>query len=347
MLTNYFKQQPKCETKLPQFDDFVSSYRFLLNEFPHSLPSDRKRGRPFTYNHAQLVIFFTIMVCHKIVDFKAQNRWLCTHQEKAKILGFQTIPDRTTLSKRWKQEYVFIKTFIEFIGEKASEINTLFSTEVLYEDSSVFRSMGNLWHAPDRLRDPVNPPKGVRCIDKDANWTKSKYHGFVFGYKIHLTVNANSFPINLLVESANYSDSKAIDTKENWLIKLHPKAIVTDNGYFQATRVKRWQQNGIMFLTPASSWTTTKPAIEYHAQIKKHHNAKLLYFRKIVVEPVFDLLPKIMGVRNNHKQLPMRSLGNVRTFGALSVLALQVVMLENYKRNIPMRTVSYLLDAFR
>lgn len=347
MLTYFIKQQPVSGTKPPQFDDFVCSYTILLEEFQKSLTIKPRRGRPFTYEHGQLVIFFTIMVCRKIYDFKAQHRWLCTHHEKAEKLGFRTIPDRTTLSKRWKEEYFFIQKFIEFIGEKATDIDDKFSNDVLYEDSSVFRSMGNLWHAKDRLIDPVNPPKGVRSIDRDAKWTKSRYHGFVFGFKAHLTVNYKSFPKSIMVESADFSDSKAIDSKEKYLVQLHPQAIVTDNSYFQATRIKRWQQNGIIFLTPASHWTNTKPAIDYHELIKIPENAKLLYYRKKVIEPVFDLLPKIMGVRNNHKQLPVRSLGNVRTLITISLLALQIAMLENFRNNYPPRTISNLQDSFR
>lgn len=347
MLTDYFSQQPKLANSAPKFEDFVASYFLLFNEFEYTQSTNRKRGRPFTYDHAQLIVFFTIMVCRRIVDFKAQHRWLINHQNEAQLLGLLSIPDRSTLSKRWKSEYKVVIEFINFIGERASLISEKFSNDDLFEDSSVLRSMGNLWHASDRRRDPVNPPKRARNIDRDANWTKSRYHGFVFGYKTHLTVNFNSFPKCLLVESANYSDSKAIEEKEKWLLQLKPKNIVTDNGYFQATRIKRWQSNGIQFLTPACNWVNTKPAIEYHELIKQPKNARLLCYRKVVIEPVFDLLPKIFGARNNHKQLSMKSLGNVQTLISLSVLALQVAMLENHKRGFPLRTINFLLDSFR
>ena len=36
---------------------------------------------------------------------------------------------------------------------------------------------------------------GLRNLDTDASWSKSKYRGWVYGYGLHLTTTANGFPL--------------------------------------------------------------------------------------------------------------------------------------------------------
>jgi hypothetical protein len=52
-----------------------------------------------------LIFFFTLMQVRRIKGFKTQWRWLTQHPEVVIWLGFETVPVRTTLSRRYKTLY--------------------------------------------------------------------------------------------------------------------------------------------------------------------------------------------------------------------------------------------------
>ena len=69
--------------------------------------------------------------------------------------------------------------------------------------------------------------------------------------------------------------------------------------------------------------------------------------RKTAIEPVFDLLSKLLSITGAHKPLPVRGVAYVSTFLGLGILLLQVSMLMNVRCGIPTRKVSYIKTCFR
>jgi hypothetical protein len=57
-----------------------------------------------------------------------------------------------------------------------------FQTEVIYEDKSLFKAKGPVWHKKDMQNNHI--PEKLRNLDTDASWGKSAYHGWVFGYAL-------------------------------------------------------------------------------------------------------------------------------------------------------------------
>ena len=73
-------------------------------------------------------------------------------------------------------------------------------------DSTVVRAFaGAVWHKRDREAGRV--PHSA--IDTEAHWTKSDYHGWVYGWKVHLvtTVAAVWIPLAAEVTAANVADN--------------------------------------------------------------------------------------------------------------------------------------------
>jgi hypothetical protein len=52
--------------------------------------------------------------------FKTQHRWLENHPEGAVQLGFERVPHRTTLSRRFKRLYSTLRAFIAFLVVRQS-----------------------------------------------------------------------------------------------------------------------------------------------------------------------------------------------------------------------------------
>jgi hypothetical protein len=73
-------------------------------------------------------------------------------------------------------------------------------------DSTVLRARGGVWHKKDKEAGLVPHSS----IDTEAGWTKSGWHGWVYGWKLHLacTVAGVWIPLGARLTPANASDSR-------------------------------------------------------------------------------------------------------------------------------------------
>jgi hypothetical protein len=316
----------------------------LCNQFEQQQALSPGRGHPLTYTQKVLLVFFLVMQCRRITRFKAQWRWLTTHPQDAKAIGFQSLPHRTTLLRRSKKLYAMLQQFIAFVGQWADPLDEALTTKTLYEDKSLFKAQGPVWHQKDRKEGRI--PDGLRNLDTDATWGKSAYHGWVYGYGLHTTCSRQGFPALVQVETASVSESQVIDEKGPQIEPLAPQEIVGDDAYTKSSRIRRWAKQGIAFLVPALKWRASRPAQAYHQFLSQPENTALLAARKTAVEPLFDLVSQAVGTTNNHKQLSIKGLANVRTCLALGVLTVQIAMIMNNIWGMALHNISHMLSVF-
>lgn len=121
-----------------------------------------------------VLVFFILMPLKRIFCFKAQRRWLQTHPEEAKRLGFGSLPHRPPLCRRYKKLRGFIEPLIEYVGKWAEGLGEEFSSKSEVEDKNLFKAQGPVGHQKDKEAGRI--PKGLRNLDPDASWSKSAYH---------------------------------------------------------------------------------------------------------------------------------------------------------------------------
>lgn len=68
--------------------------------------------------------------------------------------------------------------------------------------------------------------------------------------------------------------------------------------------------------------------------------------RKTNVEPLFDLVAKVLGTDGLQKQLPLQGLTNVRACLSLGVFSVQIAMIVNCIWGLPLRTISVMQAVF-
>lgn len=328
----------------PTRADYVRYYSTLFERFEQAHPPAIRRGRPCTYAQRLMIIFFTCMLLRRIPEFEAQHRWLTTHRDDARQLGFATIPHRTTLMRRYKRIAPTVEAFIAFVGAWAAPVDPACASDVLVMDGSLFKARGPVWHQRDRLAGRV--PEKLRNLDQDASWGKSGYQGWVYGYRLHFTCNVAGFPKLVRVTTGSTAESTVVDELEQAVLAYTPKAVVGDNGFCKATRIRRWAQAGVLLVTPARTWRQGKYARAYHRFLKQPDVARWLQARRTAIEPLFDLLRHVLGTKGRQKQLPVAGLPGVDTFLSLGVLAVQVAMLVNSVWGYAFREVSHILAAF-
>ena len=327
----------------PTLTDYVRIIFTLFDMFAQQ-QSESKRGRPFTFAEKSMVALFVLCQFRRIFRFKAQRRWLDAHPELGLVLQLKSVPHRTTLSRRYKQLYATIQAFIAFIGQYAATLDPAFHEAHLVEDKSLFKALGPVWHQADRQVGHI--PDKLRHLDTDATWSKSAYQGWVYGYGLHITCTEHAFPVLAQLETATLAEGAVLDEKAAFILnRLRPTTVAADNKYTQATRIRHWAQQGVVLLTPAHKWVKGRYALAYHRFIKEPDNRLRRFRRSISVEPLFNLVAKLIGTTGRHKQLPVQRLVNVRTCLALATLSLQITMIVNSIWGLPLRNISVMAAA--
>jgi hypothetical protein len=329
----------------PTFADYVELLFTLFERFWQHEAARSHRGRPFVYQHKALIVFFVVMQQRRTFRFKAQHRWLQQHPDLRQHMRLPEVPNRTTLARRYKHLYPVLQDFIAFLGQYAEDLDPQFTSQNLYTDKSLFKAQGPVWHQSDRQAGRI--PDKLRHLDTDASWSKSGYHGWVYGYGLHLVDNGVGFPKWVQIETAAVAESDVIDQQATPLIQyFHPATVTTDNSYAKARRIRQWATQGVVLLSPAVKWVKGRYATAYHRYIQQPENAELLRRRRTAIEPVFDLIAYVLGTQAKQKQLPIQKLANVRTCLALATLTVQVAMIANSIWGLPLRNISMMAAAF-
>ncbi len=329
----------------PTLTDYAHLIMTLFDKFVQTKPIVLRFQHLCTYKYREMIIFFTIMQFRRNYEFKAQHRWLKAHPEIRKLLQIETVPHRTTLSRQYKKLGEVVIEFVTFVGQKAADLDETFANKHLVEDKSLFKAAGPVWHQSDRKEGRI--PEKLRRLDTDATWSKSAYHGWVYGYGLHMTCTNDAFPKMIRVKTASISDSDMLDQKaDDILTTLQPDSLTADDGYTKAMRIRRWIRQGTLLITPALRWVNGRYATAYHQFLTEPEIQHLFKKRKTSVEPLFDLIAKVIGATGLQKQLLIQKLVNVRTALALGTLTVQISMIMNSILGLPLREISAIKAAF-
>ena len=284
------------------------------------------------------------MTLKGIHQFRAQHRWLMAHPVWLIRLRLKKRPSRVTLLRRYKAVSSTIGSFITFIGDWAIPLGDAFGQEVVYQDKSLFKAKGPVWHSKDRAAGRI--PEGLRGLDTDATWSKSGYHGWVYGYGLHITTTASGFPIIAITDTAKVSEKTVLDQITPPLIQRNIGYLVADDGYTDLNRIEQLAKQGLLLITPALR-VTRKKGDRYLQYLNQPQLHGYQHQRKVAIEPIFELLKMVLATDNNHKQLPVSGKANVATFLALGVVALQMAMVINSIWGLPLRNVTHLIALFQ
>ncbi len=328
----------------PQFADYIQLIYSVLDRFAQTQPPRVKWSRPPTYLQRSLIVFFMMMQFKRKYAFQAQWRWLHEHPTDRQAWGWPSVPHRTWLSRRYKALYPVLREVVAFVGHDVVDLDPRLASRDWYIDKSLFKAQGPVWHQRDRQQGRI-PPR-LRHLDTDATWSKSAYQGWVYGYSLHVTCNAAAFPTLVQVETAAFAETRMLDEVEACLVADERLATLTgDNSYTQARRIRRLAKQGLLLLTPAAKWTTGRYATAYHRLIQQPAYRERLRQRRTTVEPLFDLVAKVIGATDNQKQLPLQRLANVRTCLALATFTVQVAMIANSIWGRPLRSISHICEV--
>lgn len=111
----------------PDLKYYITFFFQRYKDFEKSINSNRTKpkGRPKVHSDSSLVVFLvSFMELRGINRFKAQYLFLLSHQDQVKQFKFKSVPDRTTLSRRYKQLAPRIEQFIAYLGDLGVSLDT-------------------------------------------------------------------------------------------------------------------------------------------------------------------------------------------------------------------------------
>lgn len=287
-----------------------------------------KRGRKPCYSIASFVVFFMVMALKNIHRFNSMHKYAQRHYV---CFGWSSCPTRKTIRVRFERLPDVLQILIPEIANVFSRLHRCFDFKWVFIDKSVFRALGGLWHTK-HMKEGIIPHSS---IDTQATWAKSDYHGWRFGYGLHLIVNEFRFPISACVSTASDKDYSFVETL---IIHIHHKIgiIVADRGYFCAEVIERIENAyNILLQTIKPFEQACKHTIkQWYNDLILTPQAQWLYrLRKPSIEPTFALIKELFHL-SNESQLPFRGLNKVSSYLLICTCTIQIMMYHNQLNNM-------------
>ena len=281
------------------------------------------RGRPQLYSDASMLLFFVVLSLRRIHTFKSMENFVACHYS---AFGFPRAPSRKTIRRRFTQMPRVIQSFLpSLMRQGQSRDFKRFRCSCAFIDKTVFCAKGGIWHAKD-IKEGKVPHS---CIDTDASRAKSDYHGWRFGYGLHLICNENRFPVSVCVTAASAKDYLQVETLVS---RLTDKigVLVGDSGYRIAQIINTLNDKFGIFLLVPRLFDAKNDIANWYNGIAGTVQAYFSYKkRKSAVEPVFSLVKELFDLKGESK-LPYKGLNNVNDYLCVCAAAVQIMMYDNF-----------------
>jgi hypothetical protein len=188
-------------------------------------------------------------------------------------------------------------------------------------DSTTLRAKGGVWHKKDKEAGRVPHTS----IDTEAAWTKSGWHGWVYGWKLHLaiTVAGMWIPLSARLTPADVADNQIAPS----LIEELPEEarFVLGDTHYDAENVREKCEQTKRFLvtTKRGAYPHTDDGVEVRRIFHK--------LRSMANENFNEHFKAIFDV---HGQVPTRGLINTERFALGAVLVYQLALLYRHEREL-------------
>jgi hypothetical protein len=184
----------------------------LVERVPTPPPPPPRPGRPHVYSDGLFLKALTIMIVRRIhrvgellaileeptQEMRALRELLTEHGR---------FPTRRTFERRLRALPEMLPERIGVLGRHlVGRLKPWARTgRAVALDSTVLFAKGGVWHKKDREAGIVPHSS----IDTEAAWTKSGWHGWAYGWKLHLgtTVGSVWIPLSAYLTPANVSDN--------------------------------------------------------------------------------------------------------------------------------------------
>lgn len=303
----------------------------LVDRIPEPLPPERRRrGRPKTYADRLIIKALIIMIVRRLysatslLNFLEQETVL-THQLRELLTQDGSFPSRRTWERR-------LKALPDSLPQQIGSLGRLLVEQIqpwqrqgraVAVDSTPLRAKGGVWHQKHREQGIV--PHST--IDTEAGWSKSGYHGWWYGWKLHLACAVATvwIPLAAQLTVANTVDA-AIAPALLAQLPGEVRYILGDTHYNTPDLRKDCQQRGWWLVaTRRGKYPHKDAGVEVRRIFHK--------LRSQSIEPFNGLFKNVFEWGG---QVPVKGLRRTQLFVLGAVLLYQMVLLYQFQQHKPL-----------
>jgi len=299
-------------------------------------PVQRKRGRSKTYPDKFFLKALVIMIVRQVHTPSGFLAILAQPSVEMQALRQElTLPNgRFACRRTWERRLAAIPDAlpaqISCLGCFLLECLALWTKAACAAaiDSTVLIARGGVWHKKDREAGKVPHTS----IDTEAHWTKSGWHGWVYGWKLHIIVSAACnvwLPFAADVTSANLADNEQAPA----LIEALPLGIhflLGDQHYHDQALTRLCDGLGCILVTSLTGKNNPYPHHDDGVEVRKI----LHKTRSIAIENFNEQFKAIFDV---HGSVPTKGLVATRRYVLSAVFVYQLAILYCHLQNLDLR----------
>jgi hypothetical protein len=304
----------------------------LVDRIPVPPPPQRRgRGRPKVYPDRLFLKALVIMIVRHL--HKVHELLSVLEQPSAEMQAVRALltvggryPTRRTWERRLKAIPDTLPAQIGCLGRYLVDLIRPWTTcgRAASIDSTVLRANGGVWHKKHREQGVVPHTS----IDTEAGWTKSGWHGWVYGWKLHVvsTVAAVWIPLAAELSPANQADNEAAPALIEEL--PHDTRYLLGDKHYNAPNVRQaWESFDRFLIVPQYG---SYPHTGIGKEVRR-------IFHKLRSTAIENFNEQFKGIFDSHGQVPTKGLINTRRFALGAIFVYQLALLYRFEHSLPLR----------
>ena len=191
-------------------------------------------------------------------------------------------------------------------------------------DSTVLRARGGVWHKKDREAGIVPHTS----IDTEAHWTKSGWHGWVYGWKLHIVATVAKVWIPLAAEltAANAADNEVAPA----LVCRMPAEVrfVLGDRHYNTPELQELcaEDERMLVTTRHGRYPHTDDGVEVRRM-----------FHELRSRAIENFNEQFKGIFDGHGQVPTKGLTNTRRFALGAIFVYQLTLWYRHEHDMDLR----------
>ncbi len=305
----------------------------LVERIPSPPPPSprRRRGRPVVYSEKLFLKALVIMIVrrlHRVGELLAVLDEPTPEMRMVRdsLREEGRFPSRRTFQRRLKALPESLPEQIGCLGRHLVEVLKPWESRgrAVALDSTTLQAKGGVWHKKDREAGKVPHTS----IDTEAEWTKSGWHGWVYGWKLHLAIAVCEvwIPLSARLTPANTAENLVA----SYLIEELPDEarFVLGDIHYNAPNVRQaccqsTEEERFLVTTKRGAYPHTDDGVEVRRIFHK--------LRSVANENFNEHFKAIFEV---HEQVPTTGLINTTRFALGAVLVYQLALLYRHERKM-------------
>jgi hypothetical protein len=303
----------------------------LVERIPSPPPPRRRRGRPIFYSEKLFLKALVIMIVrrlHRVGELLAVLDEPTSEMSMVRdsLSEEGRFPSRRTFERRLKALPESLPEQIGCLGRHLVEMLKPWESRgrAVALDSTVLQAKGGVWHKKDREAGKVPHSS----IDTEAGWTKSGWHGWVYGWKLHLAICVCEvwIPLSARLTPANTADNEVAPH----LIEQLPQQarFVLGDVHYNAPNVREachqsTEEGRFLVASKRGAYPHTDAGVEVRRIFHK--------LRSMANENFNEHFKAIFEV---HGQVPTKGSINTQRFALGAVFVYQLAILCRHERKL-------------